>query len=920
MRIAFDGTALRPRRTGVGYYTEHLLHHLAREGSNDELIVVSNHPIDTTAPLPERVRIATPSWNAPRLVWMQALAPTTLREVEADVAHFTNGMLPLASPVPTVVTIHDMSLKLYPRYHPPRRVLLNGPLVDLSARRADAIITPSETAKRDIVSLYHLDPGRVHVVYEAAAPSFTRVTDPAVLDRVRRTYGLEERVILYVGTIEPRKNLPKLIEAFAERRRAGHLSHQLVCVGPYGWLSRGLEDLIAKSNVAHAINFTGYVPFDDLPALYSLAEMFVYPSMYEGFGLPVIEAMACGVPVVTGRTAALAEIGGGAIEQVDRIEPSELGDMIVALAGSRERREERAAAGLERAATFSWTRAARESLEVYRETARLPLRSASKSKVAVKASEPASAPASGAVAQRPAAASATDVLFGQAYFLRFDPKLWSAQQPYAPLGALYAAACVRDRGYRVAMFDAMLAVSETEWAEALDRHRPRVAVIYEDNFNYLSKMCLLRMRQAALTMIDAARARGITTIVAGADATDHPVTYLDRGADVVVTGEGEVTLVELLDALSGRRAADLADVDGLWLRDAAGRVVRTRAREVIRHLDALPFPAWDLVDVDRYRSIWQSHHGYYSMNLVTTRGCPYHCNWCAKPIYGQRYTARSPQHVVEEMAWLKRTFHPDHLWIADDIFGLQPRWIEQFAALVQELDAVIPFKCLLRADQVTGDAARALSAAGCRTAWIGAESGSQRILDAMEKGTRVEDIARATRLLHDAGVEVGFFLQFGYPGETRADIELTLQMVRDCVPDDVGVSVSYPLPGTTFYQRVQAQLGQKQNWVDSNDLAMMYHATYVPDFYRALHALVHAEFRARKTTASLLRTAKRPWTLRGRHARAAATVVYHRAKVPIIERRLSRLARLTALTPPTPLLPMLTPQAAAIPTDQASLK
>ena len=940
MRIAFDGTALRPGRTGVGYYTEHLLHHLAQEAVNDELIVVSNRPIETTTPLPERVRIATPSWNAPRLVWMQALAPTALREVEADVAHFTNGMVPLASRVPTVVTIHDMSLRLYPRYHPPRRVLLNGPLVDLSARRADAVITVSESAKNDIVRVYKLDPGRVHVVYEAAAPSFTRVTDPVELERVRRRYRLDERIILYVGTIEPRKNLPKLIEAFADRRRAGALSHQLVCVGPYGWLSRGLEQLIARSQVAHAINFTGYVPFEDLPALYSLAEMFVYPSMYEGFGLPVVEAMACGAPVITGRTAALAEVGGGAIAHVDRIDAQALGEAMVELAGSPDRRAKLSASGLARAETFSWQRAARESLEIYRATANAVAKTTAQrvgAELAPPRGRPRSAPTSiAATAQHAAAdprvrpgptyasasttASSVDVLFGQAYFLRFDPKLWEAQQPYAPLGALYAAACVREHGYSVALFDAMLAASEAEWAAALDRHRPRFAVIYEDNFNYLSKMCLLRMRQAALTMIDAARARGITTIVAGSDASDHPGTYLDRGADVVVVGEGEVTLVEVLDSLSDRRPGGLTSVDGLWLRDADGRVVRTRPRDIIRNLDALPFPAWDLVDVDRYQAIWRSHHGYFSMNLVTTRGCPYHCNWCAKPIYGQRYTARSPEHVVEEMAWLKRTFRPDHLWIADDIFGLKPGWIERFAALLQARDAATPFKCLLRADQVTADVARALRAAGCRTAWIGAESGSQRILDAMEKGTRVDQIEIATRLLHEAGVEVGFFLQFGYPGETREDIDRTLDMVRACAPDDIGVSVSYPLPGTTFYQRVQAQLGQKQNWVDSNDLAMMYHATYVPAFYRALHALVHAEFRAGKSKTIVSRAVARPWTLGRRHARAAANVAYQTAKVSLLQRRLSRLARLTAPAPPTPLIPLLMPQAAAVPTDQSSLK
>jgi anaerobic magnesium-protoporphyrin IX monomethyl ester cyclase len=630
--------------------------------------------------------------------------------------------------------------------------------------------------------------------------------------------------------------------------------------------------------------------------------MFVYPSMYEGFGLPVVEAMACGVPVITGQTAALSEIGGGAIMTVDRIDSDTLGRALVELAESRDRREELSGRGLARAASFSWQRAARESLDIYRETADARSRALSRSKPgaspaadgrnapAVPASATglkswAGAPSEAAQPFRPGTSS-IDVLFGQAYFLRFDPKLWEARQPYAPLGALYAAACVREHGYRVALFDAMLAASESEWAVALDRHRPRFAVIYEDNFNYLSKMCLLRMRQAALTMIDAARARGITVVVAGADATDHPVTYLDRGAAAVVTGEGEVTLVELLNALSHSIA--LKTVEGLCLRDEDGRVVQTNARAIIRQLDSLPFPAWDLVDVERYRATWRSHHGYFSMNLVTTRGCPYHCNWCAKPIYGQRYTARSPEHVVEEMAWLKRTFRPDHLWIADDIFGLKPGWIERFAELLQARDAATAFKCLLRADQVTVDVARALKAAGCQTAWIGAESGSQRILDAMEKGTRVDQIVSATRLLHHAGIEVGFFLQFGYPGETRDDIEQTLRMVRSCGPDDIGVSVSYPLPGTGFYERVKSQLGEKQNWLDSDDLAMMYRATYSPAFYRALYARVHSEFRIRKGVRGLGQAALRPWTIGRRHLHDATRLAAHALKLPALRWRMAR--------------------------------
>jgi glycosyltransferase involved in cell wall biosynthesis len=372
MRIAFDGTTLRPRRTGVGYYTEHLLRHLAQEAADDEIVVLSNRPVDTTAPLPARVQAARSRWRGPSLIWMQASAPRELARLRVDLAHFTNGMMPLLSRTPTVVTIHDMSLSLYPHYHPARRVLLSRPLVDIAARRAAAVITVSESARRDIVRLYDLPPERVHVIHEAPAPSFRRVRDPRELERVRRQYGLGERVILYVGTIEPRKNLPNLIGAFAARRRAGDLTHQLVCVGPYGWLSRGIGKHVERLGVADAVTFTGYVPFDDLPAIYSLAEMFVFPSVYEGFGLPVAEAMACGAPLITGPTEALVEVAAGAVMQVDALDPQALGDGMVALARDPERRLHLAALGEQRARLFSWSRAARETLAVYRTVAKQP--------------------------------------------------------------------------------------------------------------------------------------------------------------------------------------------------------------------------------------------------------------------------------------------------------------------------------------------------------------------------------------------------------------------------------------------------------------------------------------------------------------------------------------------------------------------
>jgi radical SAM superfamily enzyme YgiQ (UPF0313 family) len=534
-----------------------------------------------------------------------------------------------------------------------------------------------------------------------------------------------------------------------------------------------------------------------------------------------------------------------------------------------------------------------------------------------------------------------EVLLGQSYFLRFDPKLWEAMQPYPPLGTLYAASYLRQRGYQVALFDAMLADSEQQWAEALEQHQPRYAILYEDNFNYLSKMCLLRMREAAFTMARMAKDRGCTVIAGGADATDHAEAYLNHGVDLVLLGEGEVTLGELMDCLTGRNDLTVEEIHGLAYRrvkkgiDAGSqghRIAgadeqmsesgngrngepcgRTAPRPILRDLDSLPFPAWDLVDMSRYRNIWTSRHGYTSLNMVTTRGCPYHCNWCAKPIWGQRYHSRSPENVVAELRCLQETYHPDHISFVDDIMGLKPGWLDQFAREIERYSVQAPFKCLSRVDLLLRDGdIKALARAGAHTVWVGAESGSQKILDAMEKGTTVEQIYEASRGLHEAGIRVAFFLQFGYPGETREDIEKTLQMVRDCRPDDIGMSVSYPLPGTTFHERVRDELSVKQNWQDSSDLAMLYHGPYNTEFYRQLHRVLHKEYRARRTWWR--------WSNPGQQdgkpsLRETAAAAYHLVTLPAARGRLRQLER-AVHQGMGPLAPGLSHQAAATPSPQ----
>jgi anaerobic magnesium-protoporphyrin IX monomethyl ester cyclase len=435
----------------------------------------------------------------------------------------------------------------------------------------------------------------------------------------------------------------------------------------------------------------------------------------------------------------------------------------------------------------------------------------------------------------------TDVLLTHSYHLYYDPKQVRKMQPYPPLGTLYAAALLRQHGFSVALFDTMLQNPEHAFSEALKRHHPRLVAVYEDNFNFLSKMCLTRMRAVAFGMLDCARSSGAMVVVNGSDASDHVEEYLRRGFDYALLGEAEWTLLELAKALEST-TRDAEHIPGIaFLRPGKGEVLRTPARPLLRQLDELPFPARDLLDICRYRALWQSSHGFFSLNTVASRGCPFRCNWCAKPIYGNAFHFRSAAKVAEEMRQLKSGWGAQHVWFADDIFALKPHWAVEFADRVEQYNAALPFKMQSRVDLMTAETVKALHRAGCTEVWLGVESGSQRILDAMDKGTRVEQVPIARDNLRRYGIRACFFLQFGYPGETWEDIQETIRLVRLTHPDDIGVSVAYPLPGTKFHDRVREELGGKKNWVDSDDLAVMFRGAYTREFYRALRDALHAE-------------------------------------------------------------------------------
>jgi glycosyltransferase involved in cell wall biosynthesis len=367
MHIAFDATTLDTRMSGVGYYTARLLDALANgagEGQISSLLVVSNRPV-TVAPS-SRVSIYERRRFPIRSVWMQAVLPGILRETRPDVAHFTNYLAPVLMSSPYVVSVHDMTLALLPGHHTLKKRLLTSSLIPTVARRARLVLTPSESTRRDVIRLLRLDPGRVRMIPYAPGPAF-RPPD-ADAGALAARWGIHSPYFLSVGTLEPRKNVPRVLRAFA--RVAGRLpDHSLVLVGARGWKCAEVFEELERKALAGRVRVLDYVPEADLALLYGYAEALVYASLYEGFGFPVVEAMACGTPVLTSRGSSLQEIGAGAALLVDPQREEAIADALVALASDATLRAQLRERGRRRAAEFSWDRTARETVAAYREAA-----------------------------------------------------------------------------------------------------------------------------------------------------------------------------------------------------------------------------------------------------------------------------------------------------------------------------------------------------------------------------------------------------------------------------------------------------------------------------------------------------------------------------------------------------------------------
>jgi len=441
--------------------------------------------------------------------------------------------------------------------------------------------------------------------------------------------------------------------------------------------------------------------------------------------------------------------------------------------------------------------------------------------------------------------SSIDLLLVNPLFLHDDPTESKLMTPYFPLGLLYVAAVAREAGYRVEIFDAMFAEGDADFVAALERAQPRVV-----GFGVLATV-----RRAALRLAVLAKAHGATVLMGGADPTARPDVYLRHrpdgryAVDVIAVGESEATMARLLPALlSGTPSkCDLGEMPGLAFRGTDGGVVSTERCALIEDIDALPLPARDLVDWAPYRAAWRAKHGIFSMSLIATRGCPFNCAWCQKIVFGRSFRPRDPVAVAEELRHIKETYRPDFVRIVDDAMGIRKAWVRRWRDAVIESDAVIPFECLSRVDLLDADIVRWLREAGCRRMALGAESGSQKVLDAMTKGATVEQIRHASALCREVGIETYFYMMVGYPTETWADLKLSARMLRETRPDQFSTTIAYPLPGTAFYERVKDRLPQGDGLVPDWDFTaenrlLFGRGQYSTYFYRRVIRWFHHEW------------------------------------------------------------------------------
>ncbi|MFQ5978866.1 MAG: B12-binding domain-containing radical SAM protein [Candidatus Heimdallarchaeota archaeon] len=466
-----------------------------------------------------------------------------------------------------------------------------------------------------------------------------------------------------------------------------------------------------------------------------------------------------------------------------------------------------------------------------------------------------------------------DITLVHPLFLNKDQMELRLKTPYFPLGLLYLAAVLRRHEYNVEIFDCTFRKGFEEFEDYLSRFSPFIVGIGS----------LITSRRNALQLAGQAHRYNAKVILGGPDPTAIPERYLYYRAedgifpvDFVISGEGEITLLELMNHYfqRGNSPDNLKKIPGLRLRAKNNRVVSTGDRSYISDLDSIPFPARDLVDLRPYKRIWRQTHGFWSLNIINTRGCPYNCSWCQRAVFGRQYRQRSPENSAEEILHIKKTYQPNQIRIVDDITGIDETWIFKWRDALFARDAIIPFECLSRVNFVKKSMLKALKDAGCQQIHFGAESGSQKVLDLMNKGITVNQIHEAVELCRQIGIKIYFYMMVGYPGENWSDLQLSAKLLKNALPDEFSTTIVYPLPGTKFYEQVKDRLKFDThgivNWDYTAENKMLFKKTKFDTlFYRWVIRWLYLEWREAKrhfTTGiskiSTLSSLTRLWTTR----------------------------------------------------------
>jgi anaerobic magnesium-protoporphyrin IX monomethyl ester cyclase len=422
-----------------------------------------------------------------------------------------------------------------------------------------------------------------------------------------------------------------------------------------------------------------------------------------------------------------------------------------------------------------------------------------------------------------------DLLLTHGYFLFEDPKERQIMKPYAPLGILYLCSHLRGKGFDVDVFDTTFSSRDVLF-NFLRTEKPSVLGIYAN----------LMTRGNVIAILAVAREAGWKTVVGGPEPGAYTLEYLQAGADFVVAGEGELTMEELLQALRDGET-DFSKVAGLAFLDQDGKMCQMPPRGQIENLDQQPWPARDAIDIQRYVETWRTHHGSGSINFITARGCPFRCNWCSHQVFGQSHRRRDPVRVVDEVEWLLNRYSPDMIWVSDDVFTINHAWMRSYANEMRRRSLRIPFECISRADRLNAEMLDLLAELGCFRIWIGSESGSQRILDAMDRGVKIEQVQNAVRMSRERGIQSGMFLMWGYEGEELEDIEATVKHVSTSQPDIFFTTVSYPIKGTPYYKRIADRLVQLEPWGKTSDRELTIKGRHTKRFYAYADKLLRDE-------------------------------------------------------------------------------